>query len=216
MDIDDVWRTIDAERMSLADLLSELSADEWETSSLCAGWRVRDVAAHLTLSHMRVLPATVALLRAGGDVNRMIRDTALRQAKLPPDQYPRRLREMVGSRRKAPGVTSMEPLIDVLVHGQDIALPLGRPRSLPAAAAAAAATRVWTMGWPFHARRRLRGLRLAAIDVPWSVGHGPSVEGPIAAVLLLLTGRSAALARLSGDGARELPARLSARPLAAR
>jgi hypothetical protein len=64
------------------------------------------------------------------------------------------------------------------------------------------------MGFPFQARRRLSGLRLAATDVPWSVGDGPAVEGPIAALLLLLTGRSAALGELSGDGVPLLLPRL--------
>ena len=111
------------------------------------------------------------------------------------------LRDMVGSRRKVLGITPLEPLVDVLVHGQDIAIPLGRTRPVPAAAAAVAATRVWTKNWPFYARRRLRGLRLAATDVDWTVGQGRLVEGPIAALLLLLTGRTAALDRLSGDDA---------------
>ncbi len=65
MNRDDVWQTIDEERLSLADLFGSLSADEWETASLCTGWRVRDVAAHLTLAHMGMLPAVLAMLRAG-------------------------------------------------------------------------------------------------------------------------------------------------------
>jgi uncharacterized protein (TIGR03083 family) len=210
VDVDDVWGAIDAERSSLADLLDDLSADEWETPSLCAGWRVRDVAAHLTLSQMGLLTATLEILRAGGSFNRMIHQTALRQAELPVEGYPGRLRRMVGSRRTAPGVTHLEPLIDVLVHGQDIAIPLGRRRPMPPAAAAAAATRVWATRWPFHARRRLQGLRLAATDAPWSAGSGAPVEGPIAAILLVLTGRSAGLAGLTGEGLTDLASRPSA------
>src|SRR5688572_6436657 len=152
MDTDDVWRAIDAERTGLADLLDELTADEWAAPSLCEGWRVRDVAAHLTLAQMGPLPAVVAAIRAGGSFDRMIRDTALRQAALPSDEFPRRIRAMVGSRRRAPFLTPLEPLIDVLVHGQDIARPLGRNRPMPSGAAAAAADRVWTVGFPFHAR----------------------------------------------------------------
>jgi uncharacterized protein (TIGR03083 family) len=94
------------------------------------------------------------------------------------------------------------------VHGQDIAIPLGRPRTMPVDAAATAATRVWTMGWPFstafRARARLRGLELVATDTDWSVGEGAQVEGPIEALLLLLTGRTAAVSRLSGTGVGQL------------
>ena len=212
MNRDDVWQTIDEERLSLADLFGSLSADEWETASLCTGWRVRDVAAHLTLAHMGMLPAVLAMLRAGGNLDRMIRDTAVRQARLPAGQYAVLLRGMIGSRRTAPGITELEPLIDVLVHGQDIAIPLGRTRPMPPAAAATAATRVWSMGRPFHAGRRLSGFMLAATDHPWSAGRGRQVEGPIAAILLLLTGRRAALPQLSGPGAGQLQARMSQQP----
>jgi hypothetical protein len=94
--------------------------------------------------------------------------------------------------------------IDVLVHGQDIAIPLDRPRPMPARAAAAAADRVWPSLFPFRAGRNLSGFRFAAADYSWSAGQGLLVEGPIAAILLLLTGRRAALAQLSGPGVREL------------
>jgi uncharacterized protein (TIGR03083 family) len=212
MNRDEVWQALDDQRLSLANLLDDLSAEEWETPSLCAGWRVRDVAAHLTLAHMGMLPAIGWLLRARGNFDRMIRDSAVKQARLPVERYAVLLGGMATSRRKAPGVTHLEPLIDILVHGQDIAIPLARPRSMPAEAAATAATRVWTMGWPFHAERTLSGLELVATDHPWTAGQGPRVEGPMASILLLLTGRRAALPQLSGPGATELEARPSPRP----
>jgi uncharacterized protein (TIGR03083 family) len=207
MDRDQVWEAIDRERLSLADLLDELSAQEWETASLCAGWRVRDVAAHLTLAQMGLFPAVVAAARARGNFNRMIHDTAVRQARLPVREYAPRLRAMAGSRRKAPGVSYLEPLIDVLVHGQDIAIPLGRTRPTPAEAARAAADRVWPDLFPWRAGRKLSGFRFAATDCSWAAGDGELVEGPIAAILLLLTGRDAALPQLSGPGAAELGVR---------
>jgi hypothetical protein len=96
-------------------------------------------------------------------------------------------------------------LFDVLVHGQDIAIPLGLRLPMPTDAAAESATRVWSMGWPFWAERRLRGLRFVATDLDWSVGSGRYVTGPIGAVLLLFTGRTATAAPLlSGPGAARL------------
>ena len=86
MNRDEVWQMIDDERLGLADFFDDLSAEEWETASLCAGWRVRDVAAHLTLAHMGPVPATLAMFRARGNLNRMIHDTAVRQARLPAGQ----------------------------------------------------------------------------------------------------------------------------------
>jgi uncharacterized protein (TIGR03083 family) len=139
----------------------------------------------------------------------MIRDSAVRHATVPTHQIAAEIRGMVGSRRHAPGITDMEPLLDVLVHGQDIAVPLGRPRTMPLDAAAAAATRAWSYRWPFstvwRARSRLEGLALVATDTDWSAGAGVRVEGPIQALLLLLTGRTAAaVPALSGAGVARL------------
>jgi hypothetical protein len=84
---------------------------------------------------------------------------------------------------------------------------------MPVRAAAAAATRVWTLPWPlsrtFRARSTLRGLELVASDVDWSVGRGLRVEGPVQALLLLLTGRSAGLAGLAGGGLERARAALA-------
>jgi uncharacterized protein (TIGR03083 family) len=189
MNHDAVWRAIDVERAGLADLFDDLSDDEWAAPSLCAGWRTRDVAAHLTLAHTAAPAAALDLLRARGGMNRMIHDTAIRRAQLPVRRYGELLRSMVGSRKKAPGVTALEPLIDVLVHGQDMAIPLRRDRVMSVGPAAAAATRVWAMGWPFRARRRWAGVAFRATDIDWSAGQGRSIEAPIADILLLLTGR---------------------------
>jgi len=211
-----VWRTIDQQRTELADLLSELTPAQWRTQSLCQAWRVQDVAAHLTLAHMRPGTAAAALVLAGGRFDRMIDRTARAQARrVPTSAYPDLLRGMVGSRRRAPGVTPFEPMIDVLVHGQDIAVPLGIERLVPVEAAAAGALRIWSMGWPFHARRRFAGLRLVATDTAWSAGQGTPVTGPMRALLLLLAGRAAALPLLNADVTAQLPARLPARAASA-
>ncbi|SDC95362.1 TIGR03083 family protein [Geodermatophilus telluris] len=206
MDLDDVWRYIDAERASLADLLDDLSPAEWDTPSLCAGWRVRDVAAHLTQAQMRLREAVVPAIRAGGSFDRMIRDSALRVGPLPDAEYGRRIRAMVGSRRRAPFISPLEPLVDVLVHGQDVAVPLDRDRPVPPAPAAAAARRAWEMGFPFHARKRLAGLLLRATDGDLVLGAGAPVEGTTGDLLLLVTGRTATVHRLSGAGVHRLPA----------
>ncbi|MEU5882703.1 maleylpyruvate isomerase family mycothiol-dependent enzyme [Spirillospora sp. NPDC047279] len=209
MEQDAVWRAIDDQRLSLAALFDDLSADEWERASLCEGWRVRDVAAHLTLAQTGFRGALPGLLRARGSLDRMIRDSAIRQAALPVESYAALLRDMVGSRGKAPVISHLEPLIDVLVHGQDIAIPLSRTRPMPADAAVAAAARVWPSLWPFRAGRRLAGMRLVATDHAWNAGEGLLVEGPISALLLVMTGRRAALPLLTGPGVPKIEARMA-------
>lgn len=205
-DLDAVWAAVDSERLDLADLLDDLTAEEWERPSLCAGWRVRDVAAHLALAQTGAGRAALDLVRARGSLPRMIHDSAVRHATSPTGQLVGQIRGMAGSRRTAPGVTPLEPLLDVLVHGQDIAVPLGRPRAMPVEAAATAATRVWTMPWPMSATfPRVRGVRLVATDTDWAAGEGDPVEGRVEALLLLLTGRTAvARGRLGGPGAVRL------------
>jgi uncharacterized protein (TIGR03083 family) len=202
MDRDESWQVIAVQRRKLADLLDELSAAEWETPSLCTGWRVRDVAAHVALAPQppTIWAMTADAIRAKGRFHRLNHDLSVRHAQRPVTDLVDELRRHADSRR-LPIVTNYRNILfDTMVHAQDIALPLGRQLPMPPSAAAAAATRVWTMGWPFWAQRRLRGVRLVATDVNWSAGTGPDVTGPIDALLLLLTGRTVSLSRLTGAG----------------
>jgi len=57
-------------------------------------------------------------------------------------------------------------------------------------------------------KRRLKEFRYTATDVDWTAGDGPEVTGHVAALLLLLTGRAAALPQLSGAGVDSVARRL--------
>jgi uncharacterized protein (TIGR03083 family) len=203
MDQEHSWQVIRAQRLDLADLLDDLTDADWDAPSLCAGWRVRDVAAHVAMAPQPPSLAFMAVeaTRARGSFHRLNHDVAVRHADTrDPGALVAELRDHADSRR-LPFVTNYRNILyDVLVHAQDIAVPLGRPHPMPVDAAAAGATRVWEMGWPFWAKRRLRGLRLVATDTDWSAGTGAEVAGPIEAILLLLTGRHAAAHRLAGAG----------------
>ncbi len=191
----------------MADLLESLPEAEWAKPSLCSGWTVRDVAAHLTLAPRTSVPRTVVeLVRARGSFNRMVDRTARQHAARPVDQLITELR-IVGSRRLTPGQKLADALMDVLVHGQDIAVPLGRHRQMPPEAAQASAKHLWRIGFPFHARKKLHGFRLSATDVDWAAGAGTQIRGPVDAILPLLAGRTATLPRLTGEGAAHLAER---------
>jgi uncharacterized protein (TIGR03083 family) len=204
MDADERWRVIDAQRRALTDQLEDLSDDEWRQPSLCAEWTVRDVVAHLTLQHVAVGTAVRDVVRARGNVHRAIRDVATAKAVEPTGALIAEIRGHIGSRRHVPFMTDHEALIDVLVHGQDIMVPLGRRHDVPPHAAAAAAARIWSRPSLFRAMKGLRGYAFVATDADFRAGAGPLVEGPVDAILLLLTGRRVGLSRLAGPGAAEL------------
>ncbi|NKX54424.1 maleylpyruvate isomerase family mycothiol-dependent enzyme [Arthrobacter sp. E918] len=210
MDDEALWAVIESERLSLADLLARLSPEQWEAQSLCSAWRVRDVAAHVAMApHTPGIGSVlVGVLRARGDLWAYGRDLAIDYARRPTGEIVGQLRRDAAS-RGIPPLTNVANLhMDILVHGQDIAVPLGIDRPMPPAAAEAAFHRVWDMGWPFRARRRLAGLRLVATDADVAVGTGREVHGTLATLLLLMTGRTAAaLPRLSGTGVADLQAR---------
>lgn len=211
MDIDEQWQVITEQRRLLADLLDGLDAGQWEAPSLCDAWRVRDVAAHLSM--VPKPPSAALLVRHGvaarGNFNRLNRDIAIAHAARPTAQIVADVRDHAAS-RKVPVVTSpRNVLFDLLTHIQDIARPLDLEVPAPVAAYQSAAERVWAMGWPFHARRLIAGHRLVAVDSTFAVGEGTVVTGPTAALLLALTGRPAALRDLDGPGAAALAARLA-------
>lgn len=210
MDVDQSWAVVREQRTVLADLLDGLSTEQWETPSLAVGWRVRDVAAHVALAtqHPSLAAMLAGAIRVHGDFNRLNRELAVTHASRPTAQIAAEIRRDADSRR-LPAVTTYRNLVfDVMVHVQDIALPLGLEVPMPTDAAMVGAERVWRMGWPFWARRRLRGFRLVATDVDWTVGAGAEIRGPIAALLLLVTGRPAALTQVDGAGVEALAHRM--------
>jgi len=207
-----IWETIRSRRLSVADLLDDLTAAEWDQPSLCAGWTVRDVAAHLTLQQMGLREAVTTMIRWRGSIDRTTLEAARRRAAaLTPARIAAEIRETAPNRRHNFGVTPLETLIDLLVHEQDMAIPLGRRRPMPPEAAAVAATRLLTMRFPppLPSVRRMAGVRLTATDAAWSHGDGPQASGPMSALLLVCAGRGAALTELTGPGAAVLTERLS-------
>jgi uncharacterized protein (TIGR03083 family) len=68
----DISDAIAAERHDLATMLADLPAEAWNALSLCAGWRVREVVAHMTMPFRYSTPKVILeVLKARGDFNRM-------------------------------------------------------------------------------------------------------------------------------------------------
>lgn len=196
------WDAVRAMRVSLADFLPTLTSEDWDKPSLCPGWRVRDVAGHLSLvSTITTWEMMAAAPRAGFNPHRVNTLLARRYGSIEPPAILARIRQHAGDRRTARVLDPRNALFDLIVHSQDIAVPLGREFDVPVEYCRAGLDRVWQMGWPFRAQRRLGHLGLSATDITWTAGAGPQVSGPALALLLLLTGRrDVAAPRLRGPG----------------
>lgn len=214
MDDDEAWAAIDAQRTRVADLVEGLSPAQLDHPSLCDGWTVRDVAAHLTLQELSLLDGLRVVVRHPGSLNRTINRSAVAEARrLTQPEAVARIRGMRGHRRHNVGVTLHETLCDVLVHGLDMAIPLGLDLEIPVEAAAEVASRIHGFrgrGLSTVFRKvPVWGYRLVATDHSWAAGEGPEVRGPMVALLLLLTGRTVRVDELSGPGAGRLRGDLS-------
>jgi uncharacterized protein (TIGR03083 family) len=198
-----------AERHRVADLVGDLPDAGWTTPSLCADWTVRDVVAHLTVTTRMTVPRLVrAAVRARGSFDRMAVDLAAqRAAAYSTDELVAQLRESAGSARRFPGSTPRDPLMDLVVHGQDVARPLRRRHVSPPEVVADCLAYVATnrfLGGP----RRLAGVRLVSADTGWTQGEGAELRGPDVDLLLVAAGRRAGLDALEGPGVAVVGARL--------
>jgi uncharacterized protein (TIGR03083 family) len=202
------WSAVRTMRLGVADLLESLRPVDWNAQSLCAHWRIRDVAGHLSIIPTITTRDLLGVApRARFNIHRMNTAVAVRHGARSPDTLVAAIREHAGDRHTAMVLDARDSLFDLVVHSQDIAVPLGRDFPVPAEFSRHGLDRVWSMGWPFKARRRLAGLTLRATDAEWTVGTGPEVAGSALALLLLLTGRTTAVVdALEGAGVAKLDA----------
>lgn len=194
MDRDTVWRHIHDQRRALAGTLADLAPEEWEHESLCPGWTVRDVAAHvISTAHVGV----VDLLRMAPSFrhgyNRAIFLETKKLGRAPVVEILADYERYDGSRHHVATTTTLEPLLDALVHSQDVARPLGRRLDLHPQAAAIAADRARLLSPFFGTFRLVRSVRMVATDTDWTRGRGDRVvEAPMQELLMFVTGRDAA------------------------
>lgn len=194
-----------AERRHLADHVADFTEAQWATRSLCEAWTVRDVVAHLGVTtRLGVGGLVVAAVRARGSFDRMERQLAARRvAAYGTAELVEQLRASAESTRRFPGSSPMDPLMDLVIHAQDVARPTGTAYASPPEVVAASLAYVAgnrLMGGPRH----LAGVRLVAADSGWTQGEGPEVTGPDVDLLLVASGRPAGLAALSGPGRERL------------
>lgn len=196
------------ERADLAKLLRELTPEQWDRESLCDGWRVRDVVAHI-VSYDGFTTGEALLRFARGAFT--FRRTNARVLNEYRDRGPDALRALFAERIQPRGLVTamggMVALVDCTIHHQDIRRPLGLPREIPPERLRAVLRLVFR-AVPVRAFWRGRGLRLVATDLDWSRGRGPEVRGPGEAILMAVAGRRGAVEELTGPGQPILAARI--------
>ncbi|MFD4460929.1 maleylpyruvate isomerase family mycothiol-dependent enzyme [Nocardia sp. NPDC058480] len=191
------------ERAELVELLRGLSEQEWETPSLCVGWRVRDVVGHLLQDTLSPLSYAAVVVKSRGSVERTNNALAQSFSGLTTEQLVDKLDKESGRLSK---YSPRLMLSDLVVHHQDIRRPLARLRTIPADRL----TAVLDYPDPFALPGRFtKGLRFVATDIDWSSGDGPEVRGPGEAIALAVVGRTVALDDLTGGGLPELRRRMS-------
>jgi len=205
----DVMELARAERADLAELLAALTPQQWQAPSLCEGWRVRDVVAHV-LSYEELDGAGLARRLARG---RFLLGRANAAGVIDYAEYtPQQLLELLERSMRPRGLTAVFggriALLDAMVHQQDIRRPLGIVRDIPAERLRAALNFA-RIAPPIGAPWRTRGLHLLAADLDWSAGHGDEVRGAAESLLMAMAGRRGVTDELTGPGQLTLSRRTS-------
>ena len=194
---------IAAERRELAALLDGLGAGQWEAPSLCAGWTVRHVVAHLTMPfRYSTARFMLELVKSGGRFQRMSDAVARRDASMPTAQLIAAVRDNADHPWKPPGGGYAGALAHDVIHSLDIIVPLGIEHHFPAESIRAVLDSVASPRARRHFGADVEGVELRAVDVDWSYGCGAPMAGLAQDLALLLTGRRVREGAFSGAGAR--------------
>ncbi len=204
------WDLIHAERRQLIEDLQGLTDEQWHTQSLCPAWDVHQVLAHIVvLTKQTPLKFFRNFAASGFNFAKMAAKDVARASAGTPARTLAELAAHVDDTTAPPGPVDSW-IGEVVVHGADIRRPLGLSYSPPVATSRQVADFYKNSNLLIGAKDRVAGVRLVATDVDWSHGTGPEVRGPMFSIVLAMTGRSVALAELSGDGIPVLTAKMPA------
>jgi len=198
----EIWSTVLAERRRLAEDLDPIDDSGWNAPSLCPGWSVHDVLAHLVDTARTGKAAFVlAMIRAGGDFDRANDAGVQKYRQADPRGTLAAFREAADLKRTPPASPATR-LVEAIVHGEDIRRPLGLAGDYPAAAVSDALEYQLRTKVSFGGgKERAEGLRLVASDSGSTWGDGPEVSGSGLDLLVAVSGRPVDAARFTGAGA---------------
>jgi uncharacterized protein (TIGR03083 family) len=203
--VNEIWAVVHEERDALIRDLQALNPHQWTTPSLCPGWDVHAVLAHLVddakTTRMRFVGRLIA---AGFDFDRVNALGIARERSADPTQTLADFQRARSRTTSAPAPLATR-WVEIFVHGEDIRRPLGIDHQYPVAEVAAALryqakTSVKLGG----GKERLDGLRLIATDTVFDDGVGKEVRGAAIALLLAVSGRPVNAGELTGPGALSL------------
>ncbi|MGC5054748.1 maleylpyruvate isomerase family mycothiol-dependent enzyme [Micromonospora sp. DT48] len=197
-----------AARRQLADDLADLTEAQWAAPSLCESWSVEETLAHLTsagcMTPFRWIRSIVA---AGFRPDLHNRRRLNEQLGETPAETLAKFRAIIPS-TTAPMGNPAAWLGEVVVHGQDIRRSLDLPGGPSVEAATTVARFFVAKNFAVNSRNVATGLRWEATDGPLHIGDGPIVRGTTEALVMLLAGRRAYLADVTGDGVETVNARI--------
>ena len=197
-----------AARQALAEDLAGLTRAQWSTPSLCDGWTVEQTLAHLTSAALMTPFRWIRSMAAAGfrpDVHN--RRRLNEQLGATPAETLAKFRAAMTS-TTAPSGHSAGWLGEIVVHGQDIRRPLGLDREPAIEWTTTVAEFFVSRNFAVNSRKVAVGLRWEATDGPFRSGAGPTVRGTTEALVMVLAGRRAGLAEVTGDGVETVSARI--------
>ena len=197
-----MMNVIAAHRRALAAALDTLTADQWRSPSLCAGWTAAHVLAHQTMPFRISEPDFMAgLQRYGGDFTSFSDDIAERDSQLPPAELVAVLRDNAETPWCPPGGGLTGALTHDVIHGLDIAWPLGLAYEIPERATTMTLDSLTSSGSRSLFGFPLEGVRVSTSDLDWSAGEGAQLIGRSHDLVPLLAGRAVPREFFEGDGA---------------
>lgn len=197
-----VWRVVHQERAALIRHLETLTPDQWAQPSLCPGWDIHDVVAHLVdTAKTTRLGFLRQMIAARFDFDKANATGINRERAAAPEvtlaEF-RRVREAT----KTPPAALATRLVEAIVHGEDIRRPLGLLHSYPGESVDAALRYQLKTGVSMGGgRERAAGFRLQASDSGLEHGSGLVVRGSSLALLMAVSGRPLNEGDFSGEGA---------------
>jgi uncharacterized protein (TIGR03083 family) len=196
----DLQPAVAAEFLALADLLDSAAEAQWDTPSLCAGWRVREVVAHMTMAARYSEEEFMAeLSRCEFDFGRLSNEVADRDAKLATSELVANLRSDMMQHWTPPGGGYHGALNHVVIHGLDVTVPLGVPRRSPDDTIRVILGDLTQGGVHQHFGTNIEGRSLQAVDLDWSYGSGPALRGAAGDLAVMLCGRALPAGRIQGE-----------------